>query len=199
MSFAPDPLASSGIVVVDKPAGMTSHDVVARLRRFFHTRKVGHAGTLDPMATGVLVVGLERGTKFLAHMVASTKSYDTTIRLGMATHTDDAEGERTWGEDAAALDDASLLTPPTPNCAELAALPEPKRRRALAAWLREQGVEVTREAIRGVDKLCTQWHGQGGVAVRGEKVGTRLEVLRVGGTLSLLPRSAKERSRARQS
>lgn len=99
----------------------------------------------------------------------------------------------------AALDDASLLTPPTPNCAELAALPEPKRRRALAAWLREQGVEVTREAIRGVDKLCTQWHGQGGVAVRGEKVGTRLEVLRVGGTLSLLPRSAKERSRARQS
>ena len=99
----------------------------------------------------------------------------------------------------AALDDASLLTPPTPNCAELAALPEPKRRRALAAWLREQGVEVTREAIRGVDKLCTQWHGQGGVAVRGEKVDTRLEVLRVGGTLSLLPRSAKERSRARQS
>ena len=90
-----DALANSGLVVVDKPQGMTSHDVVGRLRRIFHTRKVGHAGTLDPMATGVLVVGLERGTKFLAHMVASTKSYDATIRLGMATHTDDAEGERT--------------------------------------------------------------------------------------------------------
>lgn len=107
----------------------------------------------------------------------------------------------------AALDDASLLTPPTNSCVELAAMPEPKRRRAIAAWLREQGIEVTREAIRGVDNLCTQWHGQGGVAVsaaaghegRGEKVGTRLEVFRVGGTLSLLPRSSKERSRARQS
>lgn len=99
-----DALANSGLVVVDKPQGMTSHDVVGRLRRIFHTRKVGHAGTLDPMATGVLVVGLERGTKFLAHMVASTKSYDATIRLGMATHTDDVEGERTWGEPASELD-----------------------------------------------------------------------------------------------
>ena len=99
-----DALANSGLVVVDKPQGMTSHDVVSRLRRIFHTRKVGHAGTLDPMATGVLVVGLERGTKFLAHMVASTKSYDATIRLGMATHTDDAEGERIWGEPASELD-----------------------------------------------------------------------------------------------
>lgn len=88
-----DALASSGLVVVDKPAGMTSHDVVARLRRIFSTRRVGHAGTLDPMATGVLVVGIERGTKFLAHLVATTKSYDATIRLGAATTTDDAEGE----------------------------------------------------------------------------------------------------------
>ena len=76
-----DALANSGLVIVDKPAGMTSHDVVGRLRRYFHTKKVGHAGTLDPMATGVLVLGVERGTKFLAHMVASTKSYDATIRL----------------------------------------------------------------------------------------------------------------------
>lgn len=90
---ASDPLATSGLVVVDKPAGMTSHDVVSRLRRIFGTRKVGHAGTLDPMATGVLVVGIERGTKFLAHMVAATKAYDATIRLGAATTTDDAEGE----------------------------------------------------------------------------------------------------------
>ena len=103
-----DPLARSGLVVVDKPAGMTSHDVVGKLRRYFHTRKVGHAGTLDPMATGVLVVGLERGTKFLAHMVASTKAYDATIRLGMATHTDDAEGDRTWGESAGTLSEESI-------------------------------------------------------------------------------------------
>lgn len=88
-----DPLATSGIVVVDKPSGMTSHDVVGKLRRIFSTKKVGHAGTLDPMATGVLVLGLERGTKFLAHLVAATKSYNATIRLGQATTTDDAEGE----------------------------------------------------------------------------------------------------------
>ena len=103
-----DPLARSGLVVVDKPAGMTSHDVVGKLRRYFRTRKVGHAGTLDPMATGVLVVGLERGTKFLAHMVTSTKAYDATIRLGMATHTDDAEGNRTWGESAENLSEETI-------------------------------------------------------------------------------------------
>ncbi|AZA11630.1 tRNA pseudouridine(55) synthase TruB [Corynebacterium gerontici] len=88
-----DPLANSGLVVVDKPAGMSSHDVVSRLRRIFGTRKVGHAGTLDPMATGVLVAGIERGTKFLAHMVAATKAYEATIFLGASTSTDDAEGE----------------------------------------------------------------------------------------------------------
>ena len=88
-----DPLATSGLVVVDKPAGLTSHDVIARLRRAFGTRKVGHAGTLDPMATGVLVVGIERGTRFLAHLVAETKSYTGTVRLGASTSTDDAEGE----------------------------------------------------------------------------------------------------------
>lgn len=98
-----DALSNSGLVVVDKPAGMTSHDVVSRLRRFFRTKRVGHAGTLDPMATGVLVIGIERGTKFLAHLVATTKAYDATIRLGAATTTDDAEGEPTWGESAALL------------------------------------------------------------------------------------------------
>lgn len=107
----PDPLAGSGLVVVDKPAGMTSHDVVGRLRRIFGTRKVGHAGTLDPMATGVLVVGIERGTKFLAHMVAATKAYDATIRLGAATTTDDAEGEETFRAEPGAvraLDESAL-------------------------------------------------------------------------------------------
>ncbi|MCX2932261.1 tRNA pseudouridine(55) synthase TruB [Mycobacterium sp. CVI_P3] len=82
-----------GIVVVDKPAGMTSHDVVGRCRRIFGTRKVGHAGTLDPMATGVLVIGIERATKILGLLTATNKSYTATIRLGRSTTTDDAEGE----------------------------------------------------------------------------------------------------------
>lgn len=103
-----DPLATSGIVVVDKPAGMTSHDVVARLRRFFGTRKVGHAGTLDPMATGVLVAGIERGTKLLAHLVAEDKVYETTIRLGASTTTDDAEGEIVDKHDASGVTDAAI-------------------------------------------------------------------------------------------
>ncbi len=86
-------LDRSGIIIVDKPAGMTSHDVVSAIRRLMRTRKVGHAGTLDPAATGVLILGIERGTKFMTHLVADTKSYNATIRLGFATTTDDAEGK----------------------------------------------------------------------------------------------------------
>src|SRR5690606_4468758 len=82
-----------GLVIVDKPAGMTSHDVVAKMRRAFGTRKVGHAGTLDPMATGVLVIGIERATKLLGHLTLDRKVYRATIALGAATTTDDAEGE----------------------------------------------------------------------------------------------------------
>jgi tRNA pseudouridine55 synthase len=82
-----------GLVVVDKPGGMTSHDVVSRCRRLFGTRKVGHAGTLDPMATGVLVVGVERATKILGLLTATAKSYSATIRLGRTTTTEDAEGD----------------------------------------------------------------------------------------------------------
>ncbi|WP_182380337.1 tRNA pseudouridine(55) synthase TruB [Nocardioides sp. WS12] len=86
-------MAASGLVVVDKPAGMTSHDVVARVRRLAGTRKVGHAGTLDPMATGVLVLGVERATRLLGHLMLTEKGYDATVRLGVSTTTDDAEGE----------------------------------------------------------------------------------------------------------
>ncbi|MFN6542107.1 tRNA pseudouridine(55) synthase TruB [Mycolicibacterium nivoides] len=89
MRSNPDP----GLVIVDKPAGMTSHDVVGRCRRLFGTRKVGHAGTLDPMATGVLVIGIERATKILGLLTATDKSYAATIRLGQTTSTEDAEGE----------------------------------------------------------------------------------------------------------
>lgn len=82
-----------GLVVVDKPAGLTSHAVVSRIRRLAATRRVGHAGTLDPMATGVLVIGVERATRLLGHLALTTKSYDATIRLGRSTVTDDAEGD----------------------------------------------------------------------------------------------------------
>jgi tRNA pseudouridine55 synthase len=86
-------MAEPGLVVVDKPAGITSHDVVSRIRRLAGTRKVGHAGTLDPMATGVLVLGIERATRLLGHLMMSDKGYDATVRLGVATTTDDAEGD----------------------------------------------------------------------------------------------------------
>lgn len=86
---------TSGLVIVDKAGGMTSHDVVARVRRLAGTRKVGHAGTLDPMATGVLVLGINRATRLLGHLLLTDKSYDATVRLGVTTTTEDAEGEVT--------------------------------------------------------------------------------------------------------
>lgn len=97
-----------GLLVVDKPAGWTSHDVVGRARRLVGTRKVGHAGTLDPMATGVLVLGVERATKLLGHLALDTKTYLATIRLGVETTTDDAEGEPAGGADASAVTDAAI-------------------------------------------------------------------------------------------
>ena len=84
---------ANGLVVVDKPGGITSHDVVARVRRLAGTRKVGHAGTLDPMATGVLVLGVGRATRLLGHLLVTDKAYEATVRLGESTSTDDAEGE----------------------------------------------------------------------------------------------------------
>lgn len=93
-------MAESGLVVVDKPGGMTSHAVVARVRRTLGTRKVGHAGTLDPMATGVLVLGVERATRLLGHLMLTEKAYTATVRLGATTTTDDAEGEVTAATDA---------------------------------------------------------------------------------------------------
>ncbi|MGI5471188.1 tRNA pseudouridine(55) synthase TruB [Streptomyces sp. CA-132043] len=84
-----------GLVIVDKPAGFTSHDVVAKMRGMARTRRIGHAGTLDPMATGVLVLGVERATKLLGHLALTEKEYVGTVRLGQSTVTDDAEGEIT--------------------------------------------------------------------------------------------------------
>jgi tRNA pseudouridine55 synthase len=97
------PGVGDGLVVVDKPAGITSHDVVARVRRLARTRRVGHAGTLDPMATGVLVVGVNRATRLLGHLTLTEKAYDATVRLGATTVTDDAEGEVLTTADSAAV------------------------------------------------------------------------------------------------
>src|SRR5690625_2508796 len=83
----------SGLILVDKPAGWTSHDVVSRTRKIAGTRKVGHAGTLDPMATGMLVIGFNKATRLLTYIVDTTKTYRATIRLGHNTTTDDADGD----------------------------------------------------------------------------------------------------------
>ncbi|MFE2170063.1 tRNA pseudouridine(55) synthase TruB [Streptomyces sp. NPDC059447] len=92
-----------GLVIVDKPSGFTSHDVVAKMRGIAKTRRVGHAGTLDPMATGVLVLGVEKATKLLGHLALTEKEYVGTIRLGQNTLTDDAEGEITSSADASGV------------------------------------------------------------------------------------------------
>jgi tRNA pseudouridine55 synthase len=101
-------VATDGLVIVDKPGGMTSHDVVARVRRLAHTRRVGHAGTLDPMATGVLVVGVQRATRLLTYLTGHDKSYRATVRLGESTVTDDAEGEITATASTADLTEAHI-------------------------------------------------------------------------------------------
>lgn len=97
-----------GLLIVDKPAGWTSHDVVARCRRLCGTRKVGHAGTLDPMATGVLVLGINRATRLLTFLVGCDKTYEATIRLGQSTITDDADGEITTSHDVCGLTIAAV-------------------------------------------------------------------------------------------
>jgi tRNA pseudouridine55 synthase len=100
--------APSGLIIVDKPGGMTSHDVVARIRKLAGTRRVGHAGTLDPMATGVLVVGVEKATRLLGYLTLTEKEYTATIRLGQSTSTDDAEGAPAGGAPAGGISRAAL-------------------------------------------------------------------------------------------
>jgi tRNA pseudouridine55 synthase len=101
-------VSADGLIVVDKPAGMTSHDVVARVRRLAKTRRVGHGGTLDPMATGVLIIGVNRATRLLTYVIGSAKSYTATIRLGESTVTDDAEGDVTARASTAAVTDDAV-------------------------------------------------------------------------------------------
>jgi tRNA pseudouridine55 synthase len=112
-----------GLVIVDKPAGMTSHDVVGRCRRIFKTRRVGHAGTLDPMATGVLVIGIERATKILGLVTETSKSYAATIRLGQSTSTEDAEGDINQQVSAEAVTDEAIEAAVAALRGEIAQIP----------------------------------------------------------------------------
>lgn len=116
-------MTESGLVVVDKSGGMTSHDVVSRVRRLAGTRKVGHAGTLDPMATGVLVLGVNRATRLLGHLMLTEKGYDATIRLGVATTTDDAEGEVVSTATASGLDEATVRAAAAEQVGDLLQVP----------------------------------------------------------------------------
>lgn len=106
--MADSSIENAGLLVIDKAPDMTSHDVVARCRKAFGTRRVGHAGTLDPMATGVLVIGIERATKLLGLLSLTTKSYTATIRLGASTSTDDAEGDVLATADASGVSEEQI-------------------------------------------------------------------------------------------
>lgn len=120
---APHDSTASGLLIIDKPAGLTSQQVVGRCRHLQGTRKVGHAGTLDPMATGVLIVGVNRATRLLGHLAMHDKRYLATIRLGQATTTDDAEGELISGADASAITDQQIAAGITPLTGEIQQVP----------------------------------------------------------------------------
>lgn len=121
--MAPRSIGPSGILLLDKAQGPTSHDLVARTRRALGTRKVGHAGTLDPMATGLMILGVESSTRLLTYLVGLGKEYTATIRLGQATTTDDAEGEVVATVDASAVTDAAIRDAVAALTGELAQVP----------------------------------------------------------------------------
>jgi len=145
-----------GILLVDKPGGMTSHDVVARARRALGTRKIGHAGTLDPLATGLLVLGVEGATRLLTFIVGLDKTYEATIRLGVSTDSDDADGAVTQQTDASATPSEAIHAAIEPLRGTISQVPsrvsaikvDGKRAYALA----REGIEVElapREVVIG--------------------------------------------------
>ena len=159
--------APDGIVIIDKPAGVTSHDVVARLRRSCGTRAVGHAGTLDPMATGVLVIGIERATKLLGHLMTSTKRYAATVRLGVATNTEDADGEVTAVTPAGHITDEGIRAAAAALVGDIMQVPSAvsaiKVNGVRAYKLARQGEDVVLEArpvhIAAVEVLAIRHDG----------------------------------------
>jgi tRNA pseudouridine55 synthase len=162
-------MTSSGLVIVDKPAGMTSHDVVARMRRIAGTRRVGHAGTLDPMATGVLVIGVEKATRLLGHLVLADKAYSATIRLGQSTLTDDAEGSVTGGSPAVGVTERDVRAAVEPLTGSIAQVPSSvsaikvggeraykRARTGAAVELAARPVTVTRFEVDGFHRPATE-------------------------------------------
>jgi tRNA pseudouridine55 synthase len=121
VTVAPTP--PEGLLLVDKPSGPTSHDVVGRVRAILHTRKVGHAGTLDPLATGLLVIAVGRATRLLGHLALTAKSYTATVRLGASTSTDDADGDVLSRAQAADIGDAALAAAMSGLTGELMQVP----------------------------------------------------------------------------
>ena len=160
--------APNGMVVIDKPVGMTSHDVVARIRRLVGTRKVGHAGTLDPMATGVLVVGVGRATRLLGHLALAEKGYTATIRLGASTVTDDAEGEVVDVADASGVTPAALAAEVAELTGTIRQVPSAVsavKVDGVRSYARvrsgEQVALKAREVTIGrLEIMRTQWHGR---------------------------------------
>jgi tRNA pseudouridine55 synthase len=141
-------MAASGLLLIDKPGGMTSHDVVARARRALGTRKVGHAGTLDPMATGLLVLGVEAATRLLTFVVGADKTYTATILLGARTDSDDADGEVVSRADAralAAVTDAGIAAALRPLTGEIDQVP------SRVSAIKVQGRRAYDLAREGVD------------------------------------------------
>ncbi|MBW9093688.1 tRNA pseudouridine(55) synthase TruB [Microbacterium jejuense] len=116
-------MAAPGILLVDKPQGITSHDVVARARRALGTRKIGHAGTVDPMATGLLVLGVEGATRLLTFVVGLDKTYEATIRLGVSTDTDDADGQIVGTVDASSLESSRIAEAIAPLTGRISQVP----------------------------------------------------------------------------
>src|SRR5450830_1294927 len=168
------PTAPDGLVVVDKPAGWTSHDVVARVRRLAGTRRVGHAGTLDPMATGVLVLGIDRATRLLTYLVGADKDYMATVRLGVATTTDDAEGEILAVVDAGGVNRAAVdagvtaLTGPVLQVPSAVSAIKVDGRRAYARVRAGEQVELAARSVtvHRFDVLAVRPGSHDGVPVR---------------------------------
>jgi tRNA pseudouridine55 synthase len=150
-----------GLTVVDKPSGMTSHDVVSRIRRLARTRRVGHGGTLDPMATGLLVIGVGRATRLLTYVIGADKRYAATIRLGESTITDDAEGEVVMRASAAAVTEAEIRAGLAAQTGTIAQVPSAvsaikiKGQRAYAKVRAGESVELAARTvtIRSIDVL----------------------------------------------
>ena len=138
--------------MIDKPAGWTSHQVVGKVRQLAGTRKVGHAGTLDPMATGVLVIGIGKATRLLGHLALTEKAYDATIRLGVSTVTDDADGEVTETAGARGVTDYQIEA----RLQGFAAT----RRRCLHQFRQSRSMASVRTPKFGQDRMLLSLHGR---------------------------------------